>query len=239
MTSKTKALAIIIGCLALPLTTTFAVDEAATYQWDRAILDILDAGNATNGEKLAKKAKCSKCHGDTGISDEDDTPSVAGQVRGYTFKALVDYKRHIRDDKSMFKKVKKLSLQDMADIAAWYELQKPEAMAGSVDDQPELVTAGDEKRLLLSCAVCHGDAGKGKNFEVPAIAGQKVEYFTDTMMAFKEGDRVNDLYGRMRFIAERLTEEEIEALAEYYATPAGEDDDEDEDEDDDEGKDDE
>jgi len=215
------------------LTSAFAADKATSFQWDRALLDTLAAGNSGNGEKLAKKAKCAKCHGDTGISDEDDSPSVAGQVRGYTFKALIDYKRHIRDDKSMFKKVKKLSLQDMADIAAWYELQKPEVMAGSADAQPKLVTAGDEQRLLLSCSVCHGDAGKGKNFEVPAIAGQKIDYFTDTMMAFKEGDRVNDLYGRMRFIAERLTEEEIEALAEYYATPASEDDeDEDEDEDD-------
>ena len=226
-----KTLAIIITCMVLPLTTaTAADDDTATYAWDRAILDILAAGNAGSGEKLAKKAKCAKCHGDTGISDEDDTPSIAGQVRGYSFKAMVDYKRHIREDKSMFKKVKKLSLQDMADIAAWYELQKPEAMAGNPDQKPELVTVGDEKRLLLSCSVCHGDDGKGKSFEVPAIAGQKIEYFTDIMMAFKEGELANDLYGRMRFIAERLTEEEIEVLAEYYATQPSEDEDEDEDE---------
>ena len=36
-------------------------------------------------------------------------------------------------------------------------------------------------------------------------------------MAFKEGDRSNDVYSRMRLIAEALTDEEIEALAAYYA----------------------
>jgi len=54
------------------------------------------------------------------------------------------------------------------------------------------------------------------------------------MLAFKEGDRSNDIYSRMRYVAEALTEEEIEALADYYAAYLpDEDDDEDEDDDDD------
>jgi cytochrome c553 len=36
---------------------------------------------------------------------------------------------------------------------------------------------------------------------------------------FKEGDRENDVYSRMRVVAEALTEEEIEALADYFAIP--------------------
>jgi cytochrome c553 len=37
------------------------------------------------------------------------------------------------------------------------------------------------------------------------------------MTAFQDGDRENDEYGRMRFIASQLTEEEIEQLAGYYS----------------------
>lgn len=45
-------------------------------------------------------------------------------------------------------------------------------------------------------------------------------YFVDTMMAFKEGDRENDTYGRMRFIAGLLSVEEVKLLAAYCAMPA-------------------
>lgn len=54
------------------------------------------------------------------------------------------------------------------------------------------------------------------------------------MLAFKEGDRTNDIYSRMRYVSEALTEAEIEALADYYASDLPEEDEEDEDEDEDE-----
>ena len=38
------------------------------------------------------------------------------------------------------------------------------------------------------------------------------------MLAFREDERENDIYRRMRFIARMLTEEEIEAVANYYAS---------------------
>ena len=37
------------------------------------------------------------------------------------------------------------------------------------------------------------------------------------MTAYREGERANDHYARMRFIAGQLTEEEIVELANYYA----------------------
>ena len=52
------------------------------------------------------------------------------------------------------------------------------------------------------------------------LLGQKPEYFVDTMTAFKDGDRENDAYGRMRFVAGELTEDEIKELAAYYSMPA-------------------
>jgi cytochrome c553 len=37
------------------------------------------------------------------------------------------------------------------------------------------------------------------------------------MLAYKAGERANDVYGVMRWIAKALTEREIEQLAAYYA----------------------
>ena len=192
--------------------------------WDKATLALLDSGNAERGLNLSKKAKCTKCHGKTGVSDEDDTPSLAGQIRGYTYKELVDYKTKARASKSMYKYTKKLSKQDFADLAAWYAIQTPEKMANPDADAPELISKGDKKRLLLACAFCHGKDGLGKKVQSPLLAGQKIEYLTDTLMAYKEGDRINDPAARMQKIARRLTDEEVETLAEYYAAAPAEDD---------------
>jgi cytochrome c553 len=40
------------------------------------------------------------------------------------------------------------------------------------------------------------------------------------MKAFKEGDRANDHYGRMRYIASKLSDQEIEQTAAFYSAPA-------------------
>jgi cytochrome c553 len=81
----------------------------------------------------------------------------------------------------------------------------------------ELILRGDPKRLLKACASCHGRDGRGGQFDHPMLTGQHKTYLVDSMIAFKEEDRTNDIYSRMRDISRELTEAEIEALAEYYA----------------------
>jgi len=58
-------------------------------------------------------------------------------------------------------------------------------------------------------------------YEVPALAGQNPQHLIDTMTGYKDGSRANDLYGRMRFVASRMSDEEIEAVARYYASLNG------------------
>jgi len=219
---------VVLAASASVCTAREEVDPNLSFRWDKPTLKMLSSGSVERGHKLAKQAKCGKCHGDTGISDEDDTPSIAGQIAGYTFKQLVDYKGKVRESKSMFKHTKKLEQQDFADLAAWYAAQTPEPMAEPDAEPPELVTKGDKKRLLLACSFCHGNSGEGKKVQTPALSGQKIEYLSDTLMAFKEGERVNDLFGRMHKVARRLSDEEIETLAEYYAAPPVEDDEDEE-----------
>jgi len=200
----------------------FRVDEEKPFVWDMATIQLIGQGNSLNGEGLAEKNGCAKCHGDTGVSEDNDTPSIAGQSRPYAFKQMVEYKHKIRDDRSMYKKMRKLSYRDIADLAAFYEIQTPEpsVILNTPKKPPLLVTEGDHSRYLIPCADCHGRWGEGIGFEAPAIAGQKAEHFIETMTAFKEGDRANDMYGRMRFISQKLTDEEIEELAGYYGSIA-------------------
>lgn len=212
-------------CLSLVVPMAYAKDKnVEPFQWSGATLELIESGDAERGKEIAKEHKCKKCHGKTGISDEDDTPSIAGQAASYQFKQLVDYATKVRDEKTMYKRAKKLNLQEMAHLSAYYAVQEPEPAEGKAKP-PKLVTEGDMGRLLLPCNVCHGENGEGLGFEVPAISGQKVDHFIETLVAFQEADRENDEYGRMRFIANQLNEKEIEELAAYYAAPRSEDED--------------
>jgi cytochrome c553 len=210
----------LVTTLVLFLVTLPAVATEPVFKWDRATLKLIDSGDPAKGQALAKQHKCAKCHGDTGISDEDDTPSIAGQTRSYSFKQLMNYKTEQREERQMTKLARKLSPEQMADLAAFFEAQQ--AQVPPKREPPALADRGDLKRLLIACDMCHGKQGLGFGLESPELSGQKIEYFVDTMTEFKEGDRENDLYGRMRFIASQLTDEEIETLAAYYSMPPSE-----------------
>ena len=202
--------------------------QATTMAWTPEIMQIINAGDPQRGKALAKEHRCKKCHGKTGISDENDTPNIAGLPRAYAFKQMFDYKNRRRHDKSMRSRCQKITLENIADLAAWFETQKMEPMMGVAASKtvPELVNKGDMSRLLLPCRTCHNKQGTGRGQLVPRIGGQKREHFVDMMMAYKEAERTNDDYGVMRFIAERLSDDEIEQLALYYGSrPIEEDDD--------------
>jgi len=194
--------------------------EAPTMSWTPEIIKRIRSGDPQKGQAIAKKLKCKKCHGKTGISDENDTPNIAGLSRAYAFKQLFDYKYGRRKDKVMRKRCEKATDQELADLAAWFETFKMEPMMGISASKtvPVLVNKGDMKRLLLPCETCHNTKGTGRGQLVPTIGGQKREHFIDMLTAYKEADRKNDDYGVMRFISERLSDDEIEELALYYGS---------------------
>ncbi len=200
--------------------STVIGEQPATMPWTAKIMELINNGNAQKGAAIAKQHKCKKCHGKTGISDENDTPNIAGLTRAYAFKQMFDYKYGRRRDKDMRKRCGKISDQNIADIAAFYADQKSEPMMGIKASKtvPVLAVTGDKSRQLLACDICHNKNGTGRGLLVPLIAGQKREHFIDTMTAYKESDRSNDDFGVMRFIAEKLSDKEIEQLALYYGS---------------------
>ena len=181
------------------------------------------AGSTENGKAIAEK-KCDRCHGPGGVSDDPDTPHLAMQTAVYLLKQMRDYKSRVRDDKNMYKRVRKLDEQQMADIALWYESQPlPEIDARAREDlvTPELVSEGDAARSIPPCAICHGKDGKTAAEEVPVLAGQQVDYLISTMEYFRDGTRNNDPGGAVQAIIRKLSDLEIEALARYYAALGG------------------
>lgn len=195
-------------------------EPSSEVAFDIPTVHMLRAADPARGEALAKEKKCRKCHGDAGVSDDAEDTNIAGMRPSYFYKQLKDYQGEQRDNREMKKGVRDLDDQQMADLAAWYETQAPASQAAAKEYDPailQLVYKGDPTRLIKACSTCHGRRGQGAMFDNPPLTGQYPEYFITTMTEFKEGDRANDIYSRMRTIAEALTEEEIEALAAYYS----------------------
>jgi cytochrome c553 len=170
---------------------------------------------------------CADCHGERGAEpDRDKHPTLAGQVAAYTFKQLRDYKDGSRKNRKMSEAVERLTDEQLAALSAWYaeqpipevEVDEDETVS---EDTLKLVFRGDKTRLIQPCASCHGTRGEGAIVDVPAIAGQNVKYFVNTMKDYAKDKRANDIYSRMRIIAKSLTRDEIKELAVYYARLGG------------------
>lgn len=208
-----------IQTVLLGLCATSLAHAAPSSQvaWTPDKLNFVKKGNSKNGKELAMQ--CAVCHGDKGISPSPEFPSLAGQLATYTYKQLQDYKNGQRTHTLMTSMAAGLSDQDMADMAAWYSsLPAPKNKAGKkvLEIAERLVSEGDGKRTLPPCATCHGSNGEGERMDIPALAGQQAEYFAATLTAYKNGERHNDIYSRMRILSQQLSDTEIQELAQYY-----------------------
>ena len=220
-----KNLLLAIALLA-PVVTTAA--PASKIAWTPEALNLVKKGDLNKGKVLAES--CKSCHGQSGEGIAAETrdgdtipaiPALAGQVATYTYKQLRDYFNDSRTNGSMTGVAKGLSEQDAADLAVWFNsLPVPQSKAASKSSAraEKMVEEGDGKRILPPCSVCHGGNGQGEKMDIPALAGQQADYFARTLLAYKSGERHNDVYSRMRLIAQQLTEAEIKELADYYQT---------------------
>lgn len=177
------------------------------------------AGSASAGQ--GKAAVCAACHGMDGNSMMPMWPSLAGQHEQYISKQLVEFQSGARKDDTMSPMAMPLSEQDIADLAAWFASQK--ANVGSANAEKaaageKLYRAGDAERGVAACMACHGPSGAGNpGAKFPALNGQHSAYTVKALKDFRDGVRSNDPANMMRDVAGKMTDAQIEAVAEYIA----------------------
>jgi cytochrome c553 len=163
---------------------------------------------------------CAPCHAADGNSVIPNFPKIAGQQPSYLAKQLADIASGKRKSDAMGPTLASVKSGDFAALAAWFGAQKQSP--GKVEDAAlakageKLFKDGNEATGVPACVGCHM-AGGGGNERNPRISGQHQAYAIKEMMDFKSGARANDKGRVMRVVAERLTEAEIKAVAEYMA----------------------
>ena len=189
---------------------------------------VLAAGDADAGQ--AKTAVCAACHAADGNSTAPLYPKLAGLGENYLLKQMQDIKSGERPVLEMTGMLNNLSEQDLADIAAYYN-GKQRQVAGAREVKLELgekiYRGGNIDTGVPACTGCHSPSGNGNApAGYPAIGGQYADYITKQLRAFRTAAHdADDSSGRandgdtavMRGVAARLTDQEIEGLANFIS----------------------
>lgn len=175
------------------------------------------AGDAAVGR--AKSATCAACHGPDGNSPSPGFPKLAGQHESYIAKQLREFKSGKRVNATMNAMVLPLSEQDIDDLAAYFASQSVQ-LGTTAEDKLEagqnIYRAGNASSGVAACAACHGPNGAGNpQAHFPSLSGQHADYVALQLRMFRKGERANDAGNMMRGVAARLTDAEIDAVAQY------------------------
>jgi len=156
---------------------------------------------------------CAACHGEGGNSANPAVPSLAQQPAQFISTSLFMFREGNRKDPLMSPMAEKLSNAELNELAAYFSMQK--AAAPRHKSKPENAAAGPGLAKKFNCSQCHGPQLLGQQ-HIPRLAGQQYEYLLAQLKGFKAQTRA-DIDGNMTSAAQRLSPQDIEALADYLA----------------------
>ena len=103
-----------------------------------------------------KAALCVGCHGEGGISQIENIPSLAAQPDQFIQWQLVFFRAGTRKNAQMQPIVEQLNNEDIRNLGAYYASLPPPKPKD--DDDPELSKKGAQAAVGRRCASCHTDS---------------------------------------------------------------------------------
>ncbi len=186
-----------------------------------AVIGVLFAGPAAADAKTIATTVCAACHTEDGNSVVPMFPKIAGLQETYIVKQLKDFMSGRRKSDVMGPIVSQLKSEDVAPLATYFSQLKMKP--GEPDDKKivglgkMIFHDGNEETGVPACVGCHQAQGAGYDI-YPRIGGQHIEYVKTQLKNFAAGDRSNDVSRFMRVTAKRLSEAEINAVAQYLSS---------------------
>ncbi|HWX02725.1 c-type cytochrome [Collimonas sp.] len=176
---------------------------------------------------------CTACHGEQGRATNDGYyPRIAGKPAGYLYNQLHNFREGRRQYPMMTYLVDHLSDAYLQEIAAYFADQHPPYPPPQPHDPSEatrargdmLVNRGDAGKQIPACIACHGSAMTGVQPATPGLLGLPRDYLVSQIGAWKNGARHALAPDCMAQVAQRLSAEDIGAVASWLAAqpvPAG------------------
>lgn len=185
------------------------------------------AGPAVAGDLDALIEDCNGCHGDNGVSQWSDMPTIAGIDAFVHSEALYIYADEGRPcAESKYRQGDTgRPPTTMCAIAAELDDETIEALAEHYAALPFVPAKQSFDTALAAtgkaiherdCARCHSDGGANPDDEASILAGQWMDYMRVTFAQYAAGER--EQMGKMKDKMDPLGEADVEALLHYYAS---------------------
>ena len=185
------------------------------------------AVSAHAGDLDAVISDCNGCHGDGGVSQWDDVPTIAGLPQFSHADALYLYRDGERPcvDSDYRQGDTSKAATNMCDVVADMDDDTIEAIDEHYGEF-EFVPAEQEFDVDLAaagqaiheaeCDRCHSDGGANPDDEASILAGQWMGYLRASFEQYASGERWQD--EKMAEKVAELSADDIEALVHYYGS---------------------
>ena len=171
----------------------------------------INARALTFDEKLAT---CLACHGEKGISETSEVPSLAAMPANFTLIQLFLFRQKMRKVEIMNDLAKDMTDDDLRKFSEYFAKLPPPNASGDPPD-PQIAARAQAIIAKNRCASCHNPDFSGRE-QMPRLAAQREDYLLKAMRDYKTGKRPG-YDATMDEVVRPITDADIVDLAHYLA----------------------
>ena len=182
-----------------------------------AAIFAVGANGPLAAQRLAERLQqCTTCHGETGNSKMENTPSIAGQPELFITNQLILMREGVRRSEIMAPFVKGLKDDVIIALAAHFAELPPDPPAQTASVDAALAKRGAELAAGLRCASCHRPDFSGHE-QMPRLSHQRLDYLILSLTDYRDGRR-SGIDTSMNGVLYGTSDHDIRALAHYLAS---------------------
>lgn len=157
---------------------------------------------------------CLACHGEKGISETAEVPSLAGMPEKFTLIQLWLFRERMRKIEIMNDVAKGMTDDDLRRFSEYFAKLPPPTPAG---DAPDPTIAARAQAVIAKnfCASCHNPDFSGRE-QMPRLAAQREDYLLKSLRDYKAAQRPG-YDATMDEVVRPLTDADIVDLSHYLA----------------------
>ncbi len=199
--------------------------KAYKYLFLMPLIAIFSMASASDLDAIIED--CNGCHGDNGVSQWSDVPTIAGIDAFGTADALFMFRDEERPCAESEYRQGDTSRAAATMCAVTADLSDDDIeLLGDAYAELEFVAAAQDFDAALAesgaaiheqqCDKCHSDGGANVEDEASILAGQWMAYLENSFADYLSGDRPQDK--KMKEKLEALSADDVTALVHFYAS---------------------
>ena len=133
-----------------------------------------------------KLATCLACHGEKGVSETSEVPSLAGMPADFTLIQLFLFRQGTRKIEIMNDLAKDMTDDDLRKFSEYFAKLPPPKSSDGAD--PAIAARAQAVVAKNHCASCHNPDFSGRE-QMPRLAAQREDYLLKAMRDYKSATR--------------------------------------------------